>query len=76
MSPSAAKVALGRQTSSLRMSGGREVTVRTDVLGAVFLIVTCTRAPKTFGEGRSGAMSNGDIEEASRGRDDWTIVAN
>ena len=43
------------------MSRGREVTVRTDVLGAV-----CG----------SGVTSNGDIEKVSGGRDDWTIVAN
>ena len=76
MSPSAAKVALGRQTSGLRMSRGGKVTVRTDVLGAIFSIVTCTRAPKAFSKGGSGATSNRDIEEASGGRDYWTIIAN
>ena len=75
MFPLAAKVALGRQTSGLRMSRGGEVTVRTDVLGAVFSIVTCIRAPKAFSEGRSGAISDGNIEEASRSRDNRMIVA-
>ena len=50
--------------------------MRTDVLGAIFLIVTCTRALKAFGKGGSRVTSNGDIEEVSGGRDDWTIIAN
>ena len=50
--------------------------MRTDVLETVFSILTCTRAPKAFSKGRSEATSDGDIEEASGGRDDWTIVAN
>ena len=65
MSPSATKVALGRQTSCLRMSGGGEVVVGTDVEGTVFVIVACTRALKAFSEERSRATSNGNIEEAS-----------
>ena len=58
------------------MSRGREVTVGTDILGTVFSIVACTRAPKAFGEEGSGMTSNGNIEEASGGRDDWAIVTN
>ena len=65
MSPSAANITLGRQTSCLRMSGGREVAVGTDVEGTVFAIVACTRVLKAFGESRSGATSNGDVEETS-----------
>ena len=76
MSPSATKVALGRQTSCLRVSRGGEVAVGTDIEGTVFMIVACIRAPKAFSEGRSRAMSNRDIEEASGSRDDWTIVTN
>ena len=49
MSPSAAKVALGRQTRGLRVSWGGGMAVRADVEGTVFTIVTCTMAPKTFG---------------------------
>ena len=51
------------------------MAVGTDVEGAVLTIVTCARAPKAFSESRSGAMSDGDIEEASRGRNDRTIVS-
>ena len=47
----------------------------TDVERAVLTIVTCARAPKALGEGGSGATSDGNIEEASGGRDDGTIVA-
>ena len=75
MSPSATKVTLGGQTSSLRVSRGGEMAVGTGVEGAVLAIVTCARAPKAFGESRSGATKDGDIEEACRGRNDRTIVA-
>ena len=52
------------------------MAVGTDIEGTVFMIVACIRAPKAFSEGRSRAMSNRDIEEASGSRDDWTIVTN
>ena len=65
MSPSAAKVALGRKTSGLRVSWGSSVAVGADVEGTVFTIVTCTMAPKTFGESRSGATGDWDVKEAS-----------
>ena len=48
MSPAATKVALGRQTRSLRVSGGGDVAVWADVEGTIFAIVTCTKAPKAF----------------------------
>ena len=67
MSSSAAQVTLGGQTSSLRVSGSGE--------GAVFMIVTCARAPNTFGESRSGTARDRDIEEAHGGRNDWMIVS-
>ena len=66
---------MGGQTSSLRVSGSGEVAMGTDVERAVLTIVTCARAPKALGEGGSGATSDGNIEEASGGRDDGTIVA-
>ena len=66
MSPSAAKVALGRKTSGVAMG--------TDVEGTVFTIVTCTMTPKTLGQSGSGATSDRDIKEASRSREDRTIV--
>ena len=74
MSPSAAKVALGRKTSGLRVSWGRGVAVGADVEGAVFAIVTCTMAPKTFSQSGSGATSDRDVKEASRSGKDGTIV--
>ena len=46
-----------------------------DIEGAVLTIVTCASALKALSEGGSGAMSDGDIEEASRGRNDRTIVS-
>ena len=67
MSPATEKVALDRQTSGLRVSGGGNITVRAVVLGAVFLIVTSTRAPKTFGKEGNGLASDWDIKEASGG---------
>ena len=75
MSPSAAKVALGRKTSGLRVSWGSSVAMGADVEGAVFAIVTCTMAPKAFGEGGSGATGDWDIKEVSGGREDRTIIA-
>ena len=44
-----------------------------DVEGAVLVIVTCASTPKALNKGRSRAMSDGDIEEASRGRNDRTF---
>ena len=51
------------------------MAVRADVEGAVLAIVTCARAPKAFSESGSGAMRNGNIEEARWGRNDRTIVS-
>ena len=45
-----------------------------DVEGAVFAIVTCTMAPKTFSKSGGGAASYWDIEKASRSREDRTII--
>ena len=45
-----------------------------DVEGAILAIVTCTMAPKAFGQRGSGAASDWDIEKASWGREDWTII--
>ena len=75
MSPATAKVALDRQTSSLRVSGGGYVTVRADIFGTVFSIVTSTRALKKFGKKGSGLVSDRDVKEASGGRNDRTVVA-
>ena len=75
MSPSAAKVALGSKTSGLRVSWGGGVAVWADVEGAVFAIVTCTMAPKTFSQSGSGATSDRDVKEAGRSGEDRTIVA-
>ena len=75
MSPSAAKVALGRKTSGLRVSWSGSVAVGADVKGAIFTIVTCTMAPKAFGQSRSGATGDWDVKEASGSREDWTIIA-
>ena len=50
------------------------MAVGTDVEGAVLVIVICARAPKTLGEGGSGATRDGNIEEAGRGGNDWMIV--
>ena len=46
-----------------------------DVEGTIFAIVTCTMAPKTFGKSGGGAVSYWDMEEASQGGEDRTIVA-
>ena len=51
------------------------MTMGAGVEGAVLAIVTCTRAPKALGERGSGAMRDGDVEEAGWGRDDRTIVS-
>ena len=75
MSPSATKVALGGQTSSLRVSGSGEVAVGTDVEGAVLMIVTCARAPKAFSERGSRATGDRDIKEVCWGRNNWVIVS-
>ena len=48
--------------------------MRADIEGTVFSIVTCTMAPKAFGQGRSGAASDGNIKEASWSREDRTII--
>ena len=45
-----------------------------DVERAVLAIVTCTKAPKTFGQCGSGATRDRDVEEAHWGRYDWTII--
>ena len=74
MSPSAAKVALGRKTSGLRVSRGSGMAMGADVEGAVLTIVTCTMAPKAFGQSRSGTTSDRDVKEASRSGKDRTIV--
>ena len=74
MSPSATKVALGGQTSSLRASGSGKVAMRAGVEGTVLMIVTCARAPKAFGERGSRVTGDRDIEEARWGGNDWTIV--
>ena len=74
MSPSATKVALGGQTSSLRVSGSGEVAMGAGVEGTVLTIVTCARAPKALGERRSRVTRDRDVEEAHWGRNDWTIV--
>ena len=50
------------------------MAVWTDVEGAVLAIVTCTRAPKTFGQCRSGVMRDRNIKEACGSRNDWTII--
>ena len=76
VSPATAKVALDRQTSGLRVSGGGDITVRADIFRAVFSIVTSTRAPKTFGEKGSGLASDWNVKEASGGGNDRTVVAN
>ena len=57
------------------MSGGREVTVRTDVEGAVLTIVTCARGLKALSKRGSRAMRDGDIKEARWGRNNRTIVS-
>ena len=51
------------------------MAVRADVEGTIFAIVTCTMAPKTFGKSGGGAVSYWDMEEASQGGEDRTIVA-
>ena len=66
---------MGGQTSSLRVSGSGEVAMGADIEGAILMIVTCARAPKTLSEGGSGATSDGNIEETSRSGNDRTIVA-
>ena len=66
---------MGGQTSSLRVSGSREMAMGADIEGVVLVIVTCASALKALSEGRSRAKSDGDIEEASRGRNDRTIVS-
>ena len=48
MSPATAKVALDRQTSGLRVTGSGEMAVGTDIVGAIFLIMTSTKTPKTL----------------------------
>ena len=75
MFPATAKVTLDRQTRGLRVSGGGDITVRADVLGAVFSIVTSTRAPKAFGKEESGLVSDQDIKKASGSGNDQTIFA-
>ena len=66
---------MGGQTSSLRVSRSGEVAMGTDIEGTVLTIVTYARALKALGESRSGATRDRDIEEASRGGDDRTIVS-
>ena len=63
------------QTSSLRVSGGGDVAVGTDVEGAVLTIVTCARAPKALSEHGGGATRDGYIKEARWGRNNRTIVS-
>ena len=75
VSPATAKVTLDRQTSSLRVSGGGDITVRAVVFRAVFLIVNSTRAPKTFGKKGSRLASDWDVEEASGSGNNRMVVA-
>ena len=75
MSPLAAWVALGGQTSSLRVSRGGELAVGADVERTVLTIVTCARAPKALSKGGSGATRDGDIKEVHWGRDNRMIVS-
>ena len=52
------------------------MTMGTDILGTVFLIVTSTKALKALGKEGSRTAGNRDIKKASRGRDDGAVVTN
>jgi hypothetical protein len=45
------------------MTGGGNVAVGADIVGAVLSIVTSTTAPKTLGESRSGEASDWDVNK-------------
>ena len=68
MSPATAKVALDRQTSGLRMTGSGEMAMGADVVGAIFSIMTSTKALKTLCKERSWMAGDRDVKEASRSR--------
>ena len=57
------------------VSWGVEVTVGTDVEGAVLTIVTCARAPKALSERGGRVTRDGYIKEARWGRKNRTIVS-
>ena len=58
ISPMTAKIALGRQTSSLRVSWHGKITVGVHVVGAVLSIMASTKTPKALSEKESRAMSD------------------
>ena len=70
MSPSTTKVALESETRGLGMSRGGDMTVRADVVGAVFTVMTQTMTPKAFGEGGGGSTGNRDLNKSGGGRND------
>ena len=49
------------------MTGGGNMAVGADIVGAVLSIVTSTTAPKTLGEGGSGEASDWNMYKASWG---------
>ena len=66
MSPLTTKVALDRETSCLRMTGGGNMAMGANIIGTVLSIMTCTMTSKTLGEGRCGAAMNGDSDNLFR----------
>ena len=75
MFPSTAKVALYRQTSSLRVSWCRKVAVRVDIVVAILSVVTLTKALKALCEEGSGVMSNRNMKEfGGRGYDQSIVI--
>ena len=76
MSPATTKVTLNRQTRGLRVSRGGKLAMGTDIVGAVFSIVTSTKAPKALDKERSWVAGDRDVKEMSGSRYYWVVVTN
>jgi hypothetical protein len=57
------------------MTGGGNMAVGADIVGAVLSIVTSTTAPKTLGEGGSGKASDWNMYKTSWSRQNGTVVS-
>ena len=67
MAPSTAKVALGSETRRGGVSGGRLMTMGTDVEWAILSIMTEIMTPKALSEGRCGLAADRDMDDLSGG---------
>jgi hypothetical protein len=57
------------------MTGGGNMAVGADIVGAVLSIVTSTTAPKTLGEGGSGEASDWNMYKTSWRGQNGTVVS-